>query len=154
MKTHEIHTMGKTNYSMRLAKATHVKFIFVVYQGWMIKQGISINLKFGVISNIDHLDENVKFDKTIDMYQNLEMDDIHVALKRLNMDEIGPKGETSCNKSKFYCTKTSILKMINITHKEKPCEDESTNQTFNALNLEAKKCVDVFMVAMDQMHIH
>jgi hypothetical protein len=44
--------------------------------------------------------------------------------------------------------------MVNITHKEKPCEDESINQTFNALNLEAKKCVDVFMVAMDQMHIH
>jgi hypothetical protein len=47
------------------------------------------------------LDENVKFDKTIDMYQNLQMDEIYVALKRLNMDEIGSKGETSCNKGKF-----------------------------------------------------
>ncbi len=102
------------------------------------------------------MDENLKFDKTIKMYQNLKMDEIHVALERLNMDEIGPKGETSCNKSKFYCTKTSIWKTVNITHKEKPCKEESTNQTFNALNLEPKKCVDVnsFMVAMDQMHIH
>ncbi len=89
------------------------------------------------------MDENVKFDKTIDMYQNLQMDEIHVALKRLNMDEIGSQGETSCNKGKFYCTKTSILKMVNITHKEKPCKEESTNQTFNPLNLEPKKCVDV-----------
>jgi hypothetical protein len=37
-----------------------------------------------------------------------------------------------------------------------PCKEESTDQAFNALNSEPKKCVDVcsFMVATDQVHIH
>jgi hypothetical protein len=71
------------------------------------------------------------------------MDEIHVTSKKLNMDKIEPTSETSCNKGKIYYTKTTILKMINITHKQKHFKEESTNQTFNALN-----------VAMDQMHIH
>ncbi len=47
MKMHQIHTMGKTNYSMRLAKATYVKFIWDFISRLDDKQGISINLKFG-----------------------------------------------------------------------------------------------------------
>jgi hypothetical protein len=39
--------------------------------------------------------------KTIEMYQNFQMDEIHVTLKKLNMDEIGPTCETSCNKGKI-----------------------------------------------------
>ncbi len=94
--------------------------------------------------------------RTIEMYQNFQMDEIHVTLKKLNMDKIGPTSETSCNKGRIYYTKTTILKMVNITHKQKCCKEESIDQMFNALNLEPKKCVDVsnFMVAMDQMHIH
>ncbi len=30
--------------------------------------------------------------------------------------------------------------MVNITHKQKCCKEESTDQMFNALNLEPKKC--------------
>jgi hypothetical protein len=92
----------------------------------------------------------------IEMYQNFEMDEIHVTLNKLNMDEIGPTSGRSCNKGKIYYTETPILKMVNITHKQKRCKEEIVDQMFNALNLEPKKCVDVsiFMVAMDQMHIH
>ncbi len=94
--------------------------------------------------------------KTIEMYQNFQMDEIHVTLKKLKMVKIGPTCETSCNKGKIQYTKTTILKMVNITHKQKHCKQERADQMFNALNLEPKKCVDVniFMVAMDQMHIH
>ncbi len=62
--------------------------------------------------------------KTIEMYQNFQMDEIHVTLKKSNMDKIGPTSEISCNKGKIY-TKTTILKMENITHKQKHCKEES-----------------------------
>jgi hypothetical protein len=32
--------------------------------------------------------------KTIEMYQKFQMDEIHVTLKKLNMDKIGPTSET------------------------------------------------------------
>jgi len=76
--------------------------------------------------------------KTIEMYQNFQMDEIHVTLKKSNMDKSGPTNETSCNKGKIY-TKKKILKMVNITHKQKHCKEESIDQMFDAFNLEPQK---------------
>jgi hypothetical protein len=78
--------------------------------------------------------------KTIEMYQNFQMDEIHVTLKKSNMDKSGPTNETSCNKGKIY-TKKKILKMVNITHKQKHCKEESIEHFVRCIQFGTPKSV-------------
>ncbi len=56
------------------------------------------------------MDENFKFDKKYWDVSKFSNGWNSCNIKKLNMDEIGPIGETSCNKGKIYYTKTTILK--------------------------------------------
>ncbi len=56
------------------------------------------------------MDENLKFDKKYWDVSKFSNGWNSYNIKKLNMDEIGPIGETWCNKGKLYYTKTTILK--------------------------------------------
>ncbi len=85
------------------------------------------------------MEKNVKFDKNYWNVSKFSNGWNSCNIKKLNTDEIEPSDETTLNKVKFYYTKNNNLKMVNITHKQKHCKEESIDQRFNALNFGTQK---------------